>query len=354
MDNMCDVEEEILDKVSSEVHSFSKEEILDDSPGDDKQTCESESGKCKEPDEEELEYECLLGANGQVVLWSPNHRAVLSRFEFAFPSYMVEELLPNGNISENLQAIIDEDGDLDVVRRGRVGAHEGAVIIEHCSSTTLDLVGEQVWRGALFLADFLLHHPEVCRGQDILEVASGVGLTSIVAGMIGRKVIITDVDRGDILDLVRRNVKRNGEVLKANMLIREIDFFNHGTLDDIRKELSNVSVILAADVVYHNQLTDAFFETVYTLMSKPPCKTMYIALEKRYVFTIEDMDTVAPCYEYFKQCLDQLTKRNSENVSWSVEEVVTKTLPQYFTYERNKHLVLWKIRAEVKDDNEYP
>ncbi|XP_076036790.1 methyltransferase-like protein 22 isoform X4 [Oratosquilla oratoria] len=313
MDNMCDVEEEILDKVSSEVHSFSKEEILDDSPG-----------------------------------------AVLSRFEFAFPSYMVEELLPNGNISENLQAIIDEDGDLDVVRRGRVGAHEGAVIIEHCSSTTLDLVGEQVWRGALFLADFLLHHPEVCRGQDILEVASGVGLTSIVAGMIGRKVIITDVDRGDILDLVRRNVKRNGEVLKANMLIREIDFFNHGTLDDIRKELSNVSVILAADVVYHNQLTDAFFETVYTLMSKPPCKTMYIALEKRYVFTIEDMDTVAPCYEYFKQCLDQLTKRNSENVSWSVEEVVTKTLPQYFTYERNKHLVLWKIRAEVKDDNEYP
>lgn len=34
-------------------------------------------------------------------------------------------------------------------------------------------------------------------------------------------------------------------------------------------------------VVYSNPLTDEFFRTVLRLMTDPPDKTMYIALEKR-------------------------------------------------------------------------
>lgn len=36
-----------------------------------------------------------------------------------------------------------------------------------------------------------------------------------------------------------------------------------------------------SSVIYHNQLTDAFFNTVLRLMSDPPEKTMYVAMEKR-------------------------------------------------------------------------
>lgn len=36
-----------------------------------------------------------------------------------------------------------------------------------------------------------------------------------------------------------------------------------------------------SSVIYHNQLTDAFFSTVLRLMSDPPEKTMYVAMEKR-------------------------------------------------------------------------
>lgn len=35
-------------------------------------------------------------------------------------------------------------------------------------------------------------------------------------------------------------------------------------------------------VIYDDDLTDAFFRTVYKLLSRPPDKTVFIALERRY------------------------------------------------------------------------
>jgi predicted nicotinamide N-methyase len=70
------------------------------------------------------------------------------------------------------------------------------VYSEHSYSTTLDLVGRQIWRGALLLADFVLHHgPSLLQGRTVLELASGVGLTGIVAAMFATEVICTgDLD----------------------------------------------------------------------------------------------------------------------------------------------------------------
>ena len=69
---------------------------------------------------------------------------------------------------------------------------ETLVCSEHSYSTTLDLVGRQIWRGALLLADFILHHgPSLLQGRTVLELASGVGLTSIVAAMFATEVICT-------------------------------------------------------------------------------------------------------------------------------------------------------------------
>ncbi|XP_053651956.2 methyltransferase-like protein 22 isoform X1 [Cherax quadricarinatus] len=371
---------EAENSVTSEVHHFSKEELLDPERGGKENFGQSEvsvlykmaqadtSGGCRhasqegskpqrDDDEEEEEkegneeeFECLLGANGQVVLWSSRRETVLSRFDFVYPAYMVVEKCPI------ISPVIDSDGDLQVTRKKDLHKKEGAVLIEqklfhakkreHQSATTLELVGEQVWRGSLFLADFILNYPDIFRDAHILEVASGVGLTSVVAAMLAKQVIISDVDRGDILELISRNIKRNIDLIKAKVEVKEIDFFNHATIEEIM-DLKNVSVLLAADVVYHDQLTDAFLRTVLRLMSDPPDKTMYIALEKRYVFTQEDMDTVAPCYEYFLQGLEWLGSQNLSQIDWTIEALPTD-FEQYFTYERTRHLTLWKIQATLK------
>lgn len=66
-------------------------------------------------------------------------------------------------------------------------------------NTSLNLVGLQVWRGALLLADFLLH----CATEEvagfkidyhdfpILELGAGTGLTSVVAAMVSKQVVST-------------------------------------------------------------------------------------------------------------------------------------------------------------------
>lgn len=55
---------------------------------------------------------------------------------------------------------------------------------EHLKSTIIDMVGLQIWRGALLLADWLIHiHDTIAKDSCILELGSGVGLTSIIAAM---------------------------------------------------------------------------------------------------------------------------------------------------------------------------
>lgn len=88
-------------------------------------------------------------------------------------------------------------------------------------------------------------------------------------------------------------------------------------------------------MVYDNELTEAFVETIKRIFTYSPKSTIYVALEKRYVFTVADCDIIAPCYEYFLECM--------ENIKLIEMSEVTLDFPQYFEYERVKELVLWKI-----------
>ena len=87
--------------------------------------------------------------------------------------------------------VVDADGDLVLSRK--CDNDTGVVEIEHSQSTVLDLVGLQVWRGALLLSDWLLHNMHnLADDSVVLELGSGVGLTSIVAAMF-RPVICTGI-----------------------------------------------------------------------------------------------------------------------------------------------------------------
>ncbi|KAL0415244.1 UNVERIFIED_CONTAM: Methyltransferase-like protein 22 [Sesamum latifolium] len=66
------------------------------------------------------------------------------------------------------------------------------------------------------------------------------------------------------------------------------------------EELHKASLLLAADVIYSDDLTDAFFRVLEAIMSNTPDKVLYIALEKRYNFTIDDLDVVANGYSHFR------------------------------------------------------
>lgn len=96
-------------------------------------------------------------------------------------------------------------------------------------------------------------------------------------------------------------------------------------------------------MIYDNDITDCFVKTVErildpTIANKFKDKEVYIAMEKRYVFTLADLDTMAPCYEYFLQCINEIRKKTN----WKFEKVNTD-FPKYFDYERSKDLVIMKL-----------
>ncbi|GKE45645.1 methyltransferase-like protein 22 isoform X2, partial [Tanacetum coccineum] len=65
-------------------------------------------------------------------------------------------------------------------------------------------------------------------------------------------------------------------------------------------ELERASLLVAADVIYSDDLTDALFTTLERLMSRGSKKVLYLALEKRYNFSVDDLDVVANGYSRFR------------------------------------------------------
>lgn len=93
-------------------------------------------------------------------------------------------------------------------------------------------------------------------------------------------------------------------------------------------------------VIYDDKITDGFVRTLTKLLSKKK-KTIYVALEKRYVFTVADLDTAAPMYEEFLCCIEKY------KMNWSVD-YITVDFPRYFKYDRVKHLILMKIQNNMR------
>lgn len=165
--------------------------------------------------------------------------ATVSRFSFVYPTDDADE---GSERSKSRQ--IDADGDAIVKR-----LHRDAIEIEHQKSTDLTLVGLQVWRGALILADFLFYNRHKFAKRNILEMGSGVGLSSIAAAIYSEQnVCCTDIDIGGILRLIEANVLRNKRLMpKSQVNVMPMDFGDRNWPKDLQICIRDAEIILAAD-----------------------------------------------------------------------------------------------------------
>uniref|UniRef100_A0A8C2TXP1 Methyltransferase 22, Kin17 lysine n=1 Tax=Coturnix japonica TaxID=93934 RepID=A0A8C2TXP1_COTJA len=176
--------------------------------------------------------------------------------------------------TEGIEALLDEDGDLEVVRRpqsasdseaedlmrdrvypvilmkGKANAFEdeeqectysSVIKIEHTMATPLEDAGKQVcivpsivlllvccalesvwfncysspkvWRAAFLLADYILFKRDVFRNCTVLELGGGTGIASIIMGMVAKRVYCTDVGE-DLLAMCEQNVALNKHLME--------------------------------------------------------------------------------------------------------------------------------------------
>jgi len=244
---------------------------------------------------------------------------------------------------DNDEVGYDSDGDLDLPRRG--SKKELQLVIEHEMATELCEVGLQVWKGSLVLADFLICNHIEFQDKNILEVGSGTALASIVGSLCGANVIATDVGERGILELMRKNIARNEEVLKSAIKVRELDFKSDIYSSD---ELINIDYVIAGDIIYDDQITSHFLNFLAKLLKIVRTKSLKIlvSLEKRFVFTVADLDTVAPAYDYFLTHLEHFKDDNATH-RVSVNEICLD-FPQHFCYERSLEMVMLEIVCVLK------
>ncbi|XP_019363025.1 PREDICTED: methyltransferase-like protein 22 isoform X1 [Gavialis gangeticus] len=217
----------------------------------------------------------------------------------------------------------------------------------------------KVWRGAFLLADYILFDQDAFRCRTLLELGGGTGLTSIIAATIAGRVYCTDVGE-DLLATCEQNVRLNRhlwELAGSEVKVKELDWLKDGLCTDpeapyswseaeIADMYNHASVILAADVFYDDDLTDAFFGTLRRLTGylNRVC-TIYLAIEKRLNFTLRSMDIACEAYNHFRDALSNLASLRDGEMKYTVEPV-RLAFCQSLVYERIEQLELWKVVAE--------
>ncbi|WVZ79265.1 hypothetical protein U9M48_026867 [Paspalum notatum var. saurae] len=267
---------------------------------------------------------------------------------------------------------VDEDGDLVLDRRKRrnkyVRNDHHLVTIQHRVTSSLKTVGLQVWKAALLLADFVLHKSFTSSdfdGVTAIEMGAGTGLVGLALARVARRIFVTDIGT-DILDNCLANVHMNSGTLKfdiAKVCVRELDWKMSwpppvGTHDPDSsqylwsaseiEEAEKATVLFTADVIYSDELTDLFFDTVNKLMSSGAKKVLYLALEKRYNFSLDELDVVANGYAHFRSFFAAQDEHgdpiDSDGPSLMGKQINLAEVPQYIReYDRGKDLEMWKI-----------
>ncbi|XP_048542060.1 methyltransferase-like protein 22 [Triticum urartu] len=270
---------------------------------------------------------------------------------------------------------VDDDGDLVLHRRRRNRerrrSEDHVLAVQHGVTSSLRSVGLQVWKAAMLLTDFVLHKSFTSSEFDgviAMEIGAGTGLVGLAQARVARRIFITD--RGNhILDNCLANVRLNSSMLKfdeAKVHVRELDWKmswpppvgTHDASDPSSiyswssseiEEAEQATLLFAADVIYSDNLTDLFFDAVRQLMSRGAKKVLYLTLEKRYNFSLDELDVVPNGYKHFRSFFAVQDgcggKDNATSKPGLVgEQVDLARVPQYIReYNRGKDLEMWKL-----------
>ncbi|KAL9689134.1 hypothetical protein QQ045_033566 [Rhodiola kirilowii] len=291
----------------------------------------------------------------------------ISHFTFSLPHG--DDAVADEEISACQMISFDEDGDLVLSRRNRKMVQTDLskklcqVTVQQNFTSSITNVGLQVWKAELVLADFVLHKMFTSsdfEGIVSVELGAGTGLVGILLARVAKIIYLTDYD-DEILSNCAENVMLNYEKLqcRASVYVRELNWdyswppiFGEATKytwTSLEAEAAQgASLLLAADIIYNDDLTDAFFHTLERLMSCGSEKVTYMALEKRYNFSLDDLKVVANGYSRFRSYLrvEEEHDGTQTNLTPFIGKLIDLTqLPQYMNeYARGNDVELWEIK----------
>ncbi|XP_053750354.1 methyltransferase-like protein 22 isoform X3 [Panthera pardus] len=220
---------------------------------------------------------------------------------------------------------LDEDGDLDVERRPPTASDPEP------AGPPRDKV-----------------HPTILTQEEEDPLADGARESS------PRDIVRIDVG-ADLLAMCQRNIALNGHLTAAGggvVKVKELDWLRDDlctdpevpfswSQEDVSDLYSHTTILLAAEVFYDDDLTDALFETLSRLAHKlQNACTAILSVEKRLNFTLRHLDVTCEAYDHFRSWLRRLEGLADGRLRFAVERVEA-SFPQLLVYERIQQLARW-------------
>ncbi|XP_011288869.2 methyltransferase-like protein 22 isoform X7 [Felis catus] len=220
---------------------------------------------------------------------------------------------------------LDEDGDLDVERRPPPASDPEP------AGPPRDKV-----------------HPTILTQEEEDPLADGARESS------PRDIVRIDVG-ADLLAMCQRNIALNGHLTAAGggvVKVKELDWLRDDlctdpevpfswSQEDVSDLYSHTTILLAAEVFYDDDLTDALFKTLSRLAHKlQNACTAILSVEKRLNFTLRHLDVTCEAYDHFRSWLRRLEGLADGRLRFAVERVEA-SFPQLLVYERIQQLARW-------------
>nr|XP_044602496.1 methyltransferase-like protein 22 isoform X8 [Equus asinus] len=212
----------------------------------------------------------------------------------------------SGHSGDGAGAQLDEDGDLDVVRRPRAASDLEPAGPSRDKVHPVILTQEE--------DDLLGDEAQESSPHDVIKIDVGA----------------------DLLTMCQRNIALNSHLTAAGggvVKVKELDWLKDDLCtdpkvpfswseEDVSDLYSHTTILLAAEVFYDDDLTDALFKTLFRLTRK--LKNACIAIlsvEKRLNFTLRDLDVTCEAYDHFRSALRRLEKLADGRRRFVVEPV---------------------------------
>jgi predicted nicotinamide N-methyase len=273
----------------------------------------------------------------------------ISRYKLNLMSTSISRSIDNNQDNDNVD---HNDGILYKNRKYMNNTIQ--ITMKHRVSTCIEDVGYQVWSASFLLSEYLLHIQKQLQDSILIELGSVSGLLAVIATLLPIKSFHCTDYKEEILHLAKENIALNRHL--AYNLNLSVPVTIDVKLFDWAHPIKNKSdlfsswiigcnciepcVFLAADVIYDDKITRLFFTSLAYIMNNND--VLLLTLEKRYNFSIDDMDLIAHGYFYF---ISFITGKIVSNGGTFVGELVNiSKIPRSFNFIRSSNLELWRIK----------
>ncbi|KAJ3376204.1 hypothetical protein GGF31_000271 [Allomyces arbusculus] len=220
--------------------------------------------------------------------------------------------------------------------------------LEHRAGTDDAMLGAQVWASSVVLAKFILDRAQdLVGGRTVLELGCGAGLLGLVCARWAQRYIGTDYPDWSVLELAEANIQRHvraavarGEQ-PAECTVEALDWL----AEDLGPLPTGVDLIMAADVVYQDHLTDGFLFTLHSLLTANPSAKAFICAEKRFNFHASDDRPRAMAFEYFTERFERWYAPKWNLVEHNVcdEVLAAGGRVDEFAALDGKDMIMWEV-----------